>query len=104
MANGGAQTDNLHKVSEEVLPVPEKSLVAGLARGVEQGPGKQKFLKTLYVATRWYRAPELMLSVSDYSAAIDIWSVGCIFGELLNQKPMFPGWYSGHRKLKRSPK
>ena len=46
---------------------------------------------TEYVVTRWYRAPEIMLSCQEYTKAIDIWSVGCIFGELLGRKPLFPG-------------
>lgn len=46
---------------------------------------------TEYVATRWYRAPEIMLSASKYTTAIDIWSVGCILAELLNRRPLFPG-------------
>ncbi|KAL6548426.1 Mitogen-activated protein kinase 16 [Orobanche gracilis] len=45
-----------------------------------------------YVATRWYRAPELCGSFfSKYTPAIDIWSIGCIFAELLTGKPLFPG-------------
>jgi len=39
---------------------------------------------TSHVATRWYRAPELILLEKDYNPAIDIWSVGCIFAELLS--------------------
>ncbi|KVI12018.1 Protein kinase, ATP binding site-containing protein [Cynara cardunculus var. scolymus] len=46
---------------------------------------------TEYVVTRWYRAPELLLNSSDYTAAIDVWSVGCIFMELMNKKPLFAG-------------
>jgi mitogen-activated protein kinase 1/3 len=46
---------------------------------------------TEYVVTRWYRAPELLLNCSEYTAAIDVWSVGCIFMELLNREPLFPG-------------
>ncbi|KAA3470055.1 mitogen-activated protein kinase 20-like [Gossypium australe] len=47
---------------------------------------------TDYVATRWYRAPELCGSFfSKYTPAIDIWSIGCIFAEVLNGKPLFPG-------------
>ncbi|XP_057415910.1 mitogen-activated protein kinase 2-like isoform X2 [Lotus japonicus] len=46
---------------------------------------------TEYVVTRWYRAPELLLSCSEYTSAIDVWSVGCIFGEILTREPMFPG-------------
>ncbi|RRT80154.1 hypothetical protein B296_00011807 [Ensete ventricosum] len=45
-----------------------------------------------YVATRWYRAPELCGSFfSKYTPAIDIWSIGCIFAEVLTGKPLFPG-------------
>ncbi|MBA0735822.1 hypothetical protein Gogos_019636, partial [Gossypium gossypioides] len=46
---------------------------------------------TEYVVTRWYRAPELLLSCSEYTAAIDIWSVGCILGEITTREPLFPG-------------
>ncbi|TGZ60448.1 hypothetical protein CRM22_008523 [Opisthorchis felineus] len=43
------------------------------------------------VATRWYRAPELLYGAKKYSAAVDLWAIGCIFGELLNNSPLFPG-------------
>lgn len=46
---------------------------------------------TEYVVTRWYRAPELLLNCSKYTAAIDIWSVGCILAEILTRVPLFPG-------------
>ncbi|GAB4849286.1 Mitogen-activated protein kinase 19 [Ancistrocladus abbreviatus] len=47
---------------------------------------------TDYVATRWYRAPELCGSFcSKYTPAIDVWSIGCIFAEVLTGKPLFPG-------------
>jgi mitogen-activated protein kinase 7 len=46
---------------------------------------------TEYVATRWYRAPEIMLSFANYSTAIDVWSVGCILAELLGGKPIYKG-------------
>ncbi len=46
---------------------------------------------TEYVVTRWYRAPELLLSCEHYTAAIDMWSVGCILAELLGRKPLLPG-------------
>jgi len=46
---------------------------------------------TEYVVTRWYRAPELLLNCSEYTAAIDIWSVGCILGEIITRQPLFPG-------------
>ncbi|KAL6422127.1 hypothetical protein ACFW04_010877 [Cataglyphis niger] len=43
------------------------------------------------VATRWYRAPELLYGARYYTSAIDVWSIGCIFGEMLNNSPLFPG-------------
>lgn len=46
---------------------------------------------TEYVATRWYRAPEIVLGSSQYSKAVDMWSVGCILGELIIGKSIFPG-------------
>ncbi|XP_048575079.1 mitogen-activated protein kinase 4-like [Triticum urartu] len=48
-------------------------------------------LMTEYVGTRWYRAPELLLSCNNYGNSIDVWSVGCIFAELLGRKLIFPG-------------
>jgi serine/threonine protein kinase len=49
-------------------------------------------LMTEHVVTRWYRAPELMLSADGcYNERIDMWSCGCIFAELLLRKPLFPG-------------
>lgn len=41
----------------------------------------------------WYRAPEILLGVIEYSTAVDLWSVGCIFAELLLFKPLFRGGY-----------
>jgi len=46
---------------------------------------------TEYVATRWYRAPEVILSWKEYTKQIDIWSVGCILAELYLRKPLFQG-------------
>ncbi|KAE8277600.1 Cyclin-dependent kinase 20 [Larimichthys crocea] len=42
-------------------------------------------------ATRWYRAPELLYGARKYDEGVDLWAVGCIFGELLNSSPLFPG-------------
>ncbi|POM58620.1 CMGC/MAPK protein Kinase [Phytophthora palmivora] len=53
---------------------------------------KTQELMTEYVVTRWYRPPEIMLApTGTYNEAVDMWSIGCIFGELLNRRPMFPG-------------
>ncbi|KAG6431947.1 hypothetical protein SASPL_103519 [Salvia splendens] len=46
---------------------------------------------TSRVVTLWYRAPELLLGATDYGAAIDLWSVGCILAELFTGKPIMPG-------------
>ncbi|PKI34659.1 hypothetical protein CRG98_044973 [Punica granatum] len=46
---------------------------------------------TGYVATRWYRAPEVLLASRNYGQPIDVWSTGCIFAEILGRKPIFPG-------------
>ncbi|KAI8904310.1 kinase-like domain-containing protein [Gorgonomyces haynaldii] len=63
----------------------------GLARGYSATPDVSSGFMTEYVATRWYRAPEIMLSFRSYSKAIDLWSVGCILAELLLKKPLFKG-------------
>lgn len=59
----------------------------GLAR--EYGSPLKQY--TPIVVTLWYRAPELLLGAKEYSCPIDVWSVGCIFGELLKLEPMFQG-------------
>uniref|UniRef100_A0A673KRK8 cyclin-dependent kinase n=1 Tax=Sinocyclocheilus rhinocerous TaxID=307959 RepID=A0A673KRK8_9TELE len=59
----------------------------GLAR--EYGSPLKPY--TPVVVTLWYRSPDLLLGAKEYSTAVDMWSVGCIFGELLTQKPLFPG-------------
>ncbi|KAK9319134.1 kinase-like domain-containing protein [Lipomyces orientalis] len=63
----------------------------GLARGFSADPAENAGFLTEYVATRWYRAPEIMLSFQSYTKAIDVWSVGCILAELLGGKPFFKG-------------
>ncbi len=60
----------------------------GFARGIKDDP---KFQYTDYVSTRWYRAPELLVGDANYSQSIDIWACGCIFAEILNGMPLFPG-------------
>lgn len=46
---------------------------------------------TDYVATRWYRPPELLLGSPSYGKKVDMWAVGCILGEMLGGRPMFQG-------------
>lgn len=59
----------------------------GLARGFDA----QDNMLTEYVVTRWYRAPEVILNASEYDHSVDIWSIGCIFAELLGRAPLLPG-------------
>lgn len=60
----------------------------GLARSLER---QEEASMTEYVATRWYRAPEILLGSEHYTYGVDMWSIGCILGELIGGKPMFPG-------------
>ena len=53
--------------------------------------GKSRGDLTDYVATRWYRAPELLLGDTGYGKAVDLWAIGCIMGELIDAQPLFPG-------------
>ncbi|KAH8548142.1 kinase-like domain-containing protein [Umbelopsis sp. PMI_123] len=46
---------------------------------------------TQLVVTLWYRAPELLLGAKEYSTAVDMWSIGCIFAELVRKEPLLPG-------------
>lgn len=62
----------------------------GLARVADPQYDHTGYL-TEYVATRWYRAPEIMLNSKGYSKSIDIWSLGCILAEMLSNSPIFPG-------------
>ena len=48
---------------------------------------------TKEVLTLWYRAPELLLGINEYSTPVDIWSIGCIFAELVLRQPLFKGEY-----------
>ncbi|KAG6960698.1 hypothetical protein JG688_00009474 [Phytophthora aleatoria] len=71
----------------------------GLARYVDYSKAKRMkvasddvFVElTEYVVTRWYRAPEILLDGCRYDKPSDLWSAGCILGELLGRKPLFPG-------------
>ncbi|KAL9261857.1 Mitogen-activated protein kinase homolog NTF6-like protein, partial [Drosera capensis] len=58
----------------------------GLARTISETD-----FMTEYVVTRWYRTPELLLNCLEFTAAIDIWSVGCIIMEIIGREPIFPG-------------
>ena len=84
---------------------PPKEAAGGkgkLVRSAKMNPKNIKRELTGHVVTRWYRAPEVILLEKDYTAAIDMWSVGCIFAELqgmlkenaptfMDRTPLFPG-------------
>jgi len=65
----------------------------GLARSIAalENESEVNPILTEYVATRWYRAPEILLGSTKYTKGVDIWSIGCILAELLGGKPIFPG-------------
>ncbi|CAD8057797.1 unnamed protein product [Paramecium sonneborni] len=64
----------------------------GLARSVAQSENYNELpIMTEYVATRWYRAPEILLGSHSYTKSVDMWSVGCILGEMIIGKAIFSG-------------
>ncbi|XP_067637279.1 extracellular signal-regulated kinase 7 [Eurosta solidaginis] len=73
----------------------------GLARSVSNRPmrgnsdvGSDSIIGPIltdYVATRWYRAPEILVASKRYTKGIDMWSLGCILGEMIRGKPLFQG-------------
>ncbi|KAI8424798.1 hypothetical protein MSG28_006730 [Choristoneura fumiferana] len=60
----------------------------GLVYSSLEGPGESY---TDYVATRWYRAPELLVGDTMYSTPVDVWAIGCVFAELLSSEALWPG-------------
>lgn len=52
-------------------------------------PGNEKHAYTNRVVTLWYRAPELLLGAKNYCDTVDMWSVGCVFAEMVTQQVMF---------------
>ncbi|KAF9956366.1 hypothetical protein BGZ70_009933 [Mortierella alpina] len=59
--------------------------------GLARRYGEPQGIMTQPVVTLWYRAPELLLGAKEYTTAIDMWSIGCIFAELVNNEPLLPG-------------
>ncbi|KAL5017828.1 hypothetical protein ScPMuIL_003550 [Solemya velum] len=92
----GIEFCHLHNIIHRDIK-PENILVSkasvvklcdfGFARTLAQ-PGESY---TDYVATRWYRAPELLVGDTKYGKAVDIWAVGCLLSEMLTGEPLFPG-------------
>ena len=63
----------------------------GLARAIGEDTNAPSNIMTDYVATRWYRAPELLLGQTKYGPSVDVWSVGCILAELIGRKSFLCG-------------
>ncbi|XP_048760725.2 cyclin-dependent kinase-like 2 isoform X3 [Ostrea edulis] len=92
----GTEFCHLHNIIHRDIK-PENILVSksgivklcdfGFARTLAQ-PGETY---TDYVATRWYRAPELLVGDTKYGRAVDIWAIGCLLAEMLTGEPLFPG-------------
>ena len=63
----------------------------GLARSVMCKEDGEPVIVSDYIATRWYRAPEILLGSQSYSKKVDMWSAGCILAEVLTEEVLFPG-------------
>eukprot|EP00764_Aduncisulcus_paluster_P009042 gnl/Carplike_NY0171/2973_a4000_454.p1 GENE.gnl/Carplike_NY0171/2973_a4000_454~~gnl/Carplike_NY0171/2973_a4000_454.p1 ORF type:complete len:469 (-),score=93.05 gnl/Carplike_NY0171/2973_a4000_454:468-1805(-) len=66
----------------------------GLARSIAKDSRDEfsdKEIMTDHIATRWYRAPEILVSAPQYGPSVDMWSLGCTFAELLLGRALFPG-------------
>jgi mitogen-activated protein kinase 1/3 len=99
------EEDKKEEPEEEKTKTPAEKDKGEIRKRLVKTKNQRKNMKrelTGHVVTRWYRAPELILLEKDYGPPIDIWSVGCIFGELLgmmkenaptylDRKPLFPG-------------
>jgi cell division cycle 2-like len=83
MLHRDLKTSNLLLNNRGVLKLAD----FGMARYTSNPPPKL----TQLVVTLWYRAPELLLGATEYDFEIDMWSVGCIFAELLTKEPLFQG-------------
>jgi len=106
---GAEQAKLTHKEEEEpvkstaeMTPAEKRKLMTERLKSTKNARKNLKRELTGHVVTRWYRAPELILLEKEYGPAIDVWSVGCIFAELLgmmkesaptylDRKPLFPG-------------
>ncbi|XP_047251314.1 cell division control protein 2 homolog A isoform X3 [Capsicum annuum] len=77
--------------SEKRLYLVFEYLDLDLKKHMDSCPEFSKDPRLVKVVTLWYRAPEILLGSRHYSTPVDVWSVGCIFAEMVNQRPLFPG-------------
>ncbi|ODQ79941.1 hypothetical protein BABINDRAFT_161605 [Babjeviella inositovora NRRL Y-12698] len=75
------------KIADLGLARPYKGHVPTLNSGPSGGQGRYTGL----VVTRWYRPPELLLGERSYTTAVDLWGIGCVFGEMYEKKPILKG-------------
>ena len=83
-----------HKLDFSGLPPPgSDSLLAlcPLFSMTHHWPAGPSVYYTDYVATRWYRSPELLVGDTQYGPPVDVWAIGCVFAELLSGVPLWPG-------------
>ena len=83
-------------IKPENILIKDNSIIKlcdfGFARKMKVNEKTNKFEKmTDYMATRWYRAPEIILGQGNYGPEIDFWSIGCIMGEMADGNALFPG-------------
>ncbi len=82
MIHRDVKPENILVTKQEVVKLCD----FGFARTLS-GPGADY---TDYVATRWYRAPELLVGDTQYGPPVDVWAIGCVTAEIMTGKPLWP--------------
>lgn len=85
------KTSNLLLNNRGVLKIADFGMARYYSPPSENTPASQHQKLTQLVVTLWYRSPELLLGAKTYGAEVDMWSVGCIFGELITREPLLQG-------------
>ncbi|KAK8351332.1 hypothetical protein V6Z11_A05G025500 [Gossypium hirsutum] len=80
---------NKEEVFGQLVELKAKQHASSYSYEAEEGDDRKGYL-TSCVGTRWFRAPELLYGSTGYGVEVDLWSLGCIFSELLTLKPLFP--------------
>mmetsp|Transcript_30738 Transcript_30738/g.49743 ORF Transcript_30738/g.49743 Transcript_30738/m.49743 type:complete len:722 (-) Transcript_30738:209-2374(-) len=78
-------------IKPENLLISKSGILKLCDFGFARSLGAQGAKYTDYVATRWYRAPELLVGDQQYGKAVDVWAIGCMFAEITTGAPLFPG-------------